>query len=428
MPSSALDHLFASIFGPTNGPLLRQRALRLDRIERLLEILGHPQWRFLGVQIIGTSGKGSVGAMVSSILTKAGIQTGLSTKPFLISPTEHFRINDRDITPAQLKRILMAVRPVVRKVARQLGDQPTQFEILTAAGALLFAEEQVIVGIFESGLGGQYDAVTALRAPIKIITSISLDHLKSLGPTIDKIARNKAAAIRRGDIVISSADGQAERIITATCRDKAAHLIEAGTDLSSIRTNYRGTTFSWRGSTYHTNLIGPHQAINAAAALATIQCLPSFGIKTNRTTRQNGLDNVRWPGRFQIISKNPLLVLDGAHNPGKIAALIRTLDALRIPKNKLIVIYSSKDTKDARGMLCQLAPRCKSVFLPIVQHEERLIAPETLSRFVPNGQIFPSISTALRQAQKSIGKNGAIVCTGSLRLVGRVLAMRSSTP
>jgi len=403
--------------------LLRQRALRLDRIERLLDILGHPEQRFLAIQIIGTSGKGSVGAMLSSILTNAGIMNGLSTKPFLVAPTEHFRINDQDISAVKLKNTLLTLRPVVKKATRELRDQPTQFEILTAAGALLFAEKKVTVGIFESGLGGKHDAVTALRTPIKIVTSISLDHLKSLGTTITNITRNKASAIDRGDIVISSATGLAKRIIERACFHKNASFINASSTLCSINTNYRGTSFTWQKNTYHTSLIGPHQAINASAALATIEHLSSFGIIINRTVTQKGLREVRWPGRFQIILQRPMTILDGAHNPGKIAALTKTLDALRIPKTRLIAIFTCKETKDARNMLKILSPRCQSVFLPRILSDERLISPETLEHMLSNGQVFPSISNALTLARKTIGKKGTIVCTGSLRLVGRILEL-----
>lgn len=421
MPADPLDRLLAPIFGHSRKPLRRERALRLDRINALLERLDHPERAFLAIQVIGTNGKGSTAAMLSSILAAARIPVGLSTKPFLVSPTEHFRINDRDITRAELLQLLRSIRPAVAAVTRQLHDRPTAFEILTAAGAVYFAKKHVQVGIFEAGLGGRTDATTALQTPMKIITSISLDHVRSLGPSISAITKNKADAIRPGDLVISTSDGTPCRIIWSVCRSRRATFIDAVKGLGLIQTTFTKTAFTWNKRQYWTTLIGPHQALNASAVLAAVSLLRDRGFPISQPSVKLGLRRVRWPGRFQIISRRPLVILDGAHNPEKIAALVKTLDALNIPKQKLAVVFACKQTKDAKSMLRRIAGRDQVLVLPKFSATERMVAPKLLLRLVRRGLTARSAKHALALAKQAVGPGGTVVCTGSLRLVGALL-------
>ncbi len=419
MTNQRLQRLINATLGPRPRETLhRKRALRLHRMRALLAALKHPEAHFLTIQILGTSGKGSTAALLSSVLTAARIPVGLSTKPFLVSPTEHFRVNDEECSLHDLRTGLTAMRPAVRMTEAQLHESLTLFEILTGLGALLFTRSKVRVGIFESGLGGKTDATTELHAPVKVLTSIGLDHTKSLGPTIPAITRQKAGAIRTDDFVISSARGQALNIIQSAVKKRGAHFIASTAALgSSSQTRWSGTRFRWKKTQYHTSLIGPHQADNASAVLATIAELRRRGFRIPDSAVIRGLSAVRWPGRFSVLPTRPKIILDGAHNPSKIAALVETLAALTIPRKRVLCIFACKKTKDARTMLQLLAPACRELFYPTLHGVKGLVPQRQLTAFAP-GQRATSLGAALRAARAAARPNDIILVTGSLTLVG----------
>jgi dihydrofolate synthase/folylpolyglutamate synthase len=419
MTSRALLALLDTTLGPRDEKRLsRDRALRLYRMRALLAELGHPERRFFAIQVLGTSGKGSTAATLSAILTAAHIPSGLSTKPYLVSPIEHFRIQDIDVPIARLRATLKSMRPAVRKVERRLGEQLTLFEILTGLGATLFAQARVRVGIFEAGLGGRTDATTALLAPVKIITSIGIDHPVSLGRTLEAIARHKAGAIRRGDTVVTSASGTGLRVVRALAGKRQAILRPSTTLLNPrMQSSPAGTTFFFRQRRFHTRLIGPHQAQNTGAVLLAVEALRERGLRISDSAIREGLRRVRWPGRFEILETRPRIILDGAHNPSKIRAVANTLDALNIPRSNVLCIFACKTTKDAPTMLRILAPHCRTIVYPRLESVEGLVEPETLVKLQP-GQPVASLKRALQLTRSLARLSDTILLTGSLTLVG----------
>ncbi len=420
---SELEAYFAYLkhWPRTGAPAWR----KLDRIQALLKELGHPERRFLCIQVVGTSGKGSTAAMLEAILKSADYRVGLSTSPYLIEPKDRIRINGRYLSRTEFARLISEIVPAVERVERRLNDRPTFFEVLTATAAYAFARAKVKIAIFEAGLGGGSDATSALDSKIHVITSIDLDHTEVLGRRLKDVVSDKAKIGRRGDIFITSAEGQALRLLKERFRLRSLPLISARSELRGrIDVGWTGTTFNyWPWNNLKTNLIGPHQAVNAAAALQTIIQMKALKFKASETAIRRGLASVYWPGRFQIINQNPKIILDGAHNPAKIRALVKTLDALAIPRSKIICLFACKSVKDSRAMLSRLGPRVGRIYFPLLETEENFIHPVELKNIWPSGQVGWSVDSALAKAKLATKPGGYLLVTGSLHLVGQLLRL-----
>jgi len=420
---SELEAYFAYLkhWPRTGAPAWR----KLDRIQALLTELGHPERQYPSIQVIGTSGKGSTAAMLEAILRSAGYRVGLSTSPYLIEPKDRIRINGRYLTRTEFARLINNLAPAVERVERRLHDRPTFFEVLTAAAADAFARANVAVAIFEAGLGGRPDATSALQSKIHVITSIDLDHTEVLGRRLKDVVKDKSQIGRRGDKFITSAEGRPLKLLAGHFRRRSLALIKALPDLHGpIKVDWGWTTFSYGSwNNISTSLIGPHQAVNAAAALQTIIQIKALKLKVNEAAIRRGLANVNWPGRFQVIGHNPKIILDGAHNPAKIKALVKTLDALRIPRSRIACLFACKAVKDSRTMLNNLGPRVGRLYFPLLETEENFSHPVELKNIWPAGQVAWLIDSALNQAKRSVGPNGYVLVTGSLHLVGRMLRL-----
>lgn len=398
---------------------------RLNRIRALLKDLGQPEKQYLSIQVVGTSGKGSTAAMLEAMLKAAGYRVGLSTSPHLVEPTERIRLNGRHLKRVEFARLINELVPAVERVERLLNDRPTFFEVLTAAAAYAFVQAQVDVAIFEAGLGGRADATTALNSKIHVITSINLDHAEVLGRSLSDIVNDKSRIGRRGDLFITSAEGRALRLLTERFRRRGLPLTNACSELRGpIKIGWDGTEFDFEKlSRLKTNLIGPHQAVNAAAALQTIAQIKALGFSVPEAAIRSGLARVHWPGRFQVIGRNPKIILDGAHNPAKMKALVKTLDALKIPRSRIACLFACKATKNSRAMLDQLGPRVGQIYFPLLETEENFTHPVELQNIWPTGRVSWSVDSTFKQAKRGLGPAGYLLVTGSLHLVGRLLRL-----
>ncbi|MBN2057414.1 MAG: bifunctional folylpolyglutamate synthase/dihydrofolate synthase [Candidatus Saganbacteria bacterium] len=306
--------------------------LGLDRIRAILSRLGHPEVDFQSIHITGTNGKGSTAAMIASILKQAGYRVGLYTSPHIYDYTERIKVNGQEIS----KQALSSALQKVRRAARGSKEQPTVFEVLTAAAFLFFSQKKIDIAVLEVGLGGRLDATNVVYPLVSVITNIDLEHTEVLGKSLKKIATEKAAIIKPG-VPVVTAEKKAEplNVIRRSAQKAGATLVQVqGYDSARIP-----------------HLLGQHQKLNAACAVAAVRL---SGAIVTRAQIKRGLQKTQWPGRYQIISRKPLTIMDGAHNPAGIRALVRTIKD-NCP-GKYTVIFGCQSVKDFKVMIKELKP------------------------------------------------------------------------
>ena len=408
--------------------------LGLGRTRALLRALGDPQRSLRGALVGGTNGKGSVLALASSALRAAGVRTGTTPKPHLVSYRERLQIDGRPIDPATFARLASDALAVADGVARRHGE-PTEFELLTAMLFRWFAEERVEVALVEVGLGGRLDATHAWDGGVAAITNVALDHMAWLGDTIPAIAREKAAIIERGDVAITGATGDGLAVISRRARRVGAPLTEVAApavlgwdrDGIDVRLARLGPT--------RISLRGRHQADNAAVADAVLDGLETAGIaRIPDAARRQGYAGAAWPGRLELVDVDGReALLDGAHNPAGAAALAIALDDLRpflaggrdAPPVPLTLVHASMADKDVDGVIGALL-NCEAL------HDARIIATQVPGeRALPAGDLArrwriarPDATIAIvvdvgaALAHALAGAAGPVVVAGSLYLVG----------
>jgi dihydrofolate synthase/folylpolyglutamate synthase len=304
--------------------------LGLDRISILLDRLDDPQRRLKVIHVAGTNGKGSTCAMIASILKEAGFKVGLYTSPHLFKYNERIKVNGQDISDQDFNDGLQ----LVEKLASQ---PPTVFEALTALAFWYFAKQKVDYAVIEVGMGGRLDATNVVTPLICVITNIDLEHTAILGRTLAKIALEKAAIIKPGiPIITAETKPEALKVIKHQAEKNQSMLIQVGSQQEGL----------------HSALIGEHQKTNAACAVVAVRLA---GINVSKEAVVRGLDKVKWPARFQLVSQKPLTIVDGAHNPAGVATLIATLKA-QFPGRKFTFVLGTQSDKDSASMLSLLKP------------------------------------------------------------------------
>lgn len=364
--------------------------LGLENIRGLLEALGNPQERLSFVHVAGTNGKGSVCAILDSILRASGRRTGLYTSPHLVDFRERIRVDGEKILPQAVANGLT----ILREISAGWSHSPTFFEIATALALRHFAEERCDLVVLETGMGGALDATNAVLPLVSVITPIALDHTRWLGGTLAEIAREKAGIIKSG---VPAVSGKQEPEAAAALAQRA---VAVGSSLEFIEVSFEGAEIGLRGV---------HQKENSAVAIAALR---AAGVVVSDETVRRGLRDVRWPGRFQVVDEH--IVLDGCHNPHAAAQLlVNWRDAYGM--EKATVIFGALGDKDYSAMLRILEPISREVLLvPICS--ERSAAPEALAAACTiQHRIFRSVKEALEASR------GRILVTGSLFLVGEAL-------
>ena len=330
--------------------------LELTRIKRLLDRLGNPERRFKSIHIAGTNGKGSVAASLASILNQAGIKTALYTSPHLVDPEERIVVNNKQITRDQFISFI--------EQFREYFDQYeiTFFEAMTAIAFYFFAEQHVELAVIETGLGGRFDATNVIAPVLTIITEITLDHTEHLGTTYESIAREKAGIIKHTVPCLTSiSNNVALSVVRETARQENIRLDNIydslkidNMHLSSSCSRFDISTPKHKYQSIETPLIGEHQVINTALAIAAVDQLKGMRYQIDNAAVHEGLRNVSWPGRIQVLKNKPTVVFDVAHNP---AAIDKTIAAIRtlFKYNKLIVVVSLMRDKDISEIIKKLA-------------------------------------------------------------------------
>ena len=403
--------------------------LGLERIHQLLQKLDNPHQQVPIIHIAGTNGKGSVCAYLSSVLTEAGYRVGRYTSPHLIDWTERICINQKPISPTELQQCLERVVAATENNT----ETPTQFEIITAAAWLYFAEQKTDIAVIETGLGGRLDATNVCETPLaSVITSISLDHSEVLGPTVADIAGEKAGILKaKCPAVIGELPESARIVVEKRIQelDCPATWVKPARDLGQGFAEYQLNQNAVKIK-YQLPLLGKIQLMNSAIAIATLQTLQNQGWQISPTAIENGIAKTQWPGRLQQTTwKNRNILIDGAHNPAAAIALREYVDRLNnhpSPINWVIGILATKDCDDILKALLKKGDRLYLVPVPDQNSSSpaelaalaQIICPElTLC------QAFPDLTTALDAAVT--GDNLTILC-GSLYLVGYFLQQQQS--
>ncbi len=374
--------------------------LGLDRIEALLKKLGNPEKKLRCIHVAGTNGKGSVCAMVSSILGNAGYKIGMYTSPHLKRFNERIRINDELITDKDIVKYYLTVKKHV--------DGQSFFEITTAMAFLYFAEKEVDFAVLEVGLGGRLDATNVVTPLVSVITNIGLEHTQFLGNTLEKIAFEKGGIIKKNVPVVTAAEGIALAAIREISNKKNSELIIINKN-ETIK-NYGNIEFN--------HLNGEFQKQNAAIAIKTIKILKDKNkIKINNKNILNGLKNTKWPGRFQFIGKN--ILVDSAHNPSGFYILAKELKSINY--NKLILIAGFSNDKDIEAISEIIKNKADRTIITKSSNERSLEPIKIKKYFNANSIIIKNPKKALEYAKKIKGKNDLILITGSIFLVGELM-------
>ncbi|NET88871.1 MAG: bifunctional folylpolyglutamate synthase/dihydrofolate synthase [Kamptonema sp. SIO1D9] len=393
--------------------------LGLARIEQLLADLGNPHQQVPIIHVAGTNGKGSVCAYLSSVLTEAGYKVGRYTSPHLVDWTERICLNEQPISTTELEKILQQIQAAINPQK----ESPTQFEVITAAAWLYFAQQKVDIAVIEVGLGGRLDATNVCHDPlVTIITSISLEHWQRLGPTVADIAREKAGILKPsypaiiGNLPREAKEVVAKRIQELNC---PAVWVEPAQKLSDNWAEYQNIK-------YPLPLLGEVQLINSALAICCLQHLQEQGWKIPLQTIENGMAKTRWLGRLQWLTWNhQKLLIDGAHNPAAAESLRQYVDTLDTKVTWVMGILATKDHADIFRAL--LRPDDKLYLVPVPDHSTA--EPEYLANLAqeicPNlaeCRTFPELFAALNTAIQ--GKSQVVLC-GSLYLIGYFLKRES---
>ena len=404
--------------------------LGLENIGKLLDALGAPQNNYLKVQIAGTNGKGSTVAFLEAICLQAGIKTGATVSPHLISVTERVRINGQEISETDFARQATIVREASENLVKRgaLETVPTFFEQVTAIALNAFAESRIELAILETGLGGRFDAMTAADAEIAAITPVDYDHQRILGETLTEIAAEKAAIIRKSKrVVLAPQKSEAQSVILERCRETGVKPVFVSKDFLIKKVNPQAgesriaVNFATENDVYHDmilGLAGRHQVVNALVAVNLAEILREFGFPIEKQNIWEGLEKARHKGRLEFYRG---ILFDGAHNAAGAKALREYLD--EFVKQPVVMIFGAmrdKDLSEIAGILFSKAE--KLIFTP-VENFRSMTAREFLD-FLPenfptqNFFVAEDVAQALKIAREKRSKNDLICVTGSLYLVG----------
>ena len=398
--------------------------LDLSNTISILKYLGNPHKTYPSVHIAGTNGKGSVAAIMQSILSEAGYKTGIYTSPHLVDFRERIRIGPRKID----KRFILSFISDLRKQIEK--NKYTFFEVTTAMAFSYFAQKGVDIAVVETGLGGRLDSTNVLSPEAVIITTLSLDHTKTLGKTLKLIAFEKAGVIKKKvTTVVGTNKKEAMNVIRSACREKRSKFLPVNRYCKwgiKEKTLQESTFFFKSDSKYFKNLkmglAGEHQVSNAVAAIVGSEELRRKGWRITDRSIRDGLKKAKWRARFEIFRKKPLIILDVAHNPEGIRTLIKTLDEL-IPEKKIIFIFGVMADKDYPFMLRQLSKKAQLILLTRPDYH-RSASTEELEKVArtlnQEYMVFQKVKDAYFYALKRASSR-AICITGSHFTVGEFL-------
>lgn len=423
----------------------------LARMRRLLAAIGAPHERLPVVHVAGTKGKGSTVAMIAAILAESGHKVGAYLSPHVHAIEERISVRGRPISAAALVDAFATVIPAVdamdRAADRRGSRGPTWFEVMTAVAMLHFARERVDIAVLETGLGGRLDATNVSRPVLCVITSISLDHMAILGPTIGRIATEKAGIIKRGIPVISGATAPAaRRVIAATAARRRAPLLQLGRDFHATHVSSGGAGAKPLGdhavvvdlpddvletarkplpASYSIGMPGVHQAANAALAVVAAHKLDALGYRVPARAIAAGLKNTLLPARVQVLSERPLVVVDAAHNVASMEALLEALAGPLDACSPRVLLFAASADKQLEKMLAAAVGRFDHIVITRYATNPRAAPVERLaaaceSAGLPQPHAATSPRDALKTAKRLAGRSGMVCVAGSFFLAAEI--------
>jgi dihydrofolate synthase / folylpolyglutamate synthase len=385
----------------------------LDRMRRMMTVLESPERSFETIHVVGTNGKSSTTRMIAAILERHGLRTGVYLSPHLISYTERVRVGERDLEESTFAAAISRAAWAAERVNHTLAgdDHVTQFELLTAAALWAMAEREVEVAVIEAGLGGRYDATSVIDSRVTVLTNVGLEHTRWLGPTVRDIAEEKLAVVAPNATLVLGEDMAAPALVIAERIALEQHA-------SIVRPQPLSDTTELRAH-------GIFQRRNfALARTAAESYLTAVGIELSEEAVAEAAARTEMPGRLQIVSEDPITILDGAHNPAAVAALVQSLPEL-LAGRALALVLGVLEDKDAAGMLAALLPLCERAWFT-APPSSRALSPaalQSLARQLDFDAVAcePEPWCALMQAQdwaRERGDRAAVLATGSVYLVG----------
>ncbi len=400
--NEALEYIHSLlVFGSVPG---------LERISRLLDRLGNPQDKLKFIHVAGTNGKGSTCTMLAEVYKKQGLKTGLYTSPYVVDFRERMQINGEYIPEGDLARLCETVK--------NTGITVTEFEFITALGMLWFYEQNCDIVILEVGLGGRYDATNIIKAPLcSVITRIDLDHTAVLGDTLAQIAGEKCGIIKENTpaVVYPLQDEEALRAIKKHGNQSITPDIGR---LKIVSSTLEGNSFIYKGKEYRTRLVGEHQVYNA---LTVIETVAAAGIPVTEEALTDGIACAVIPARLELLAQNPVLFLDGAHNPNGAEALAKFMEGY---KGEIVAVIGMMADKNCQGFLKQVLKYCRKVITVTVKENPRAISAEELESlaapYCNECTVAPDYDAAISAALSEREKGYPVFVIGSLYLAGAI--------
>lgn len=401
--------------------------LGLENMKELLNRLSNPQDELKFIHIAGTNGKGSVLAYVSTVLTEAGYCVGRYISPTLFSYRERIQVNGEYIEKDSLARWVSKIRDVIETMVQEGKTHPTVFEIETALSFLYFKEKKCDFVVLETGMGGLLDATNVVKTTVaEIIVSISLDHLGVLGNNLKEIAQNKAGIIKPETIVITAEqEKEAMEVLTSVCQEKKCNLyIAEKKDICNIHYGYDGQTFDYKQyQKLEISLAGSYQILNAALAVEALERIKMLGYKISEEQLRRGLKRATWKGRFTVLQKNPVFVIDGAHNRDAAKVLRQSIDLYFADKKIFYIMGMFKD-KEYEEVLRQTADKAEYIFTIETPNNVRALPAEELAqaakKYNENVEAADTIEEAVKKAFAMADKEDVIIAFGSLSFLGQL--------
>ncbi len=392
----------------------------LHRERQLLKMLGDPHEKLRFIHIAGTNGKGSTAAMTASILRKAGYSTGLFTSPFIYRFNERIQLNGCQIPD----ETVVELTAYVKQFADTMEDQPTEFEFVTAMAMEYYARQKADIVVLEVGMGGELDATNVIGVPeVAVITNIGLDHTEVLGDTLEKIAANKAGIFKQGGhAVVYRGTPGVEKVFEDICAQKNISLKKADFDSLTLHTHdLEGQTFDCGARKgLRLPLLGHHQLHNAAVVLSVADTLIEMGYAITEEHIRTGIRDVSWPGRFDIVGRDPLFIIDGGHNPQCIQALVGNIRDYLTGKQVIVLtgVLADKDYGEMFRPVMELVEQ----FVCITPLSPRKLEAKELARHLQaNGAkatACDTIEQGVKMAVSLAGKDGVVLSFGSLYTIG----------
>jgi dihydrofolate synthase/folylpolyglutamate synthase len=398
----------------------------IDNMRKLLGILGNPHYGMKFVHVAGTNGKGSTVSFIGRILMEAGYRTGRYISPYLERFEERMAVDERNIEDDALGRITEEVKEAVEIMVSKGWNHPTEFEIVTAIGFKYFREKLCDIVVLETGLGGRLDSTNLIDTSVlSVITSISKDHTRILGETIEDIAYEKAGIIKcGGHVLVQPQDKRVEDVIARVCKEKGAMLeIPDMSGIYAVKRDIDRQVFHYgKYKSLEITLAGLHQTRNAALAVSAAEILALSGYGITEKHIRDGLKNARWPGRMEVINRSPIFIIDAAHNEDGSRMLARSLEAYFQGRDIVYIMGVLKD-KDYVSMLKNTAPLAKAI-LTVTPPSSRALSAELLAKEAKNYCnvviINDTIKGAVLKSLEISGDKDIICAFGSIYFIGEI--------